>query len=188
MKRKTLIWRKDQFDLLELNYFLRLVVIIGLFGTSLGVSSCSTKTESGARSVDALMLAYFNALSAKDTGAIASLFPDVELAWGVYEEADRADEKEFRKANAEKLLQFQETFKKQAEEFRGYKTSVTNLKADPERELNVPWSAEPYGEISNALVTANWEGKEITFKFSNIMQYRGRYYLSDIPTTDHKPW
>ncbi len=154
----------------------------------IGLYACSSNSDRGARSVDALMLVYFNALSAKDVEAFNQLLPSVDLSWGVYNDADRADEKEFRSKAKAKRQGIEEAFRRHAEEFGGVKISVTGLETEPLQQLNVVWSAEPYGKLGGAIVTVTREGKSYKYIFSNIMQYRGKYYLEELPFVDIKRW
>lgn len=154
----------------------------------LGLGACGKKSEFGARSVDALMLTYFNALSTKDVKMFYELLVPVDLSWGVYNEADRADEKAFRKVATEKLQVLEKAFLSHATEFGGFKIGVLELQSEPEQPLNVVWSAEPYGKVSKVVVTVMRDGKQYKYYFSNVMQYRGKYYLEESPFVDIKRW
>jgi len=167
---------------------MRFAILILTISVAIGLVSCKPKVEHGARSLDAMMLVYFEALSTRDVDMFSQLLPDVELSWGVYNEADRADKKAYIKTVEDKNKSLEEAFRRHAEEFGGVKVSVTGLDSEPEQALNVVWSAEPYGKLPNTTVIVSRDGKLYRYKFSNIMQYRGRYYLEESPFVDIKHW
>jgi len=135
-----------------------------------------------------MMLTYYEALSTRDVKLFRTLLPDPDLSWGVYNDADRADEKAFRQKQLEKTSRLEAEFKKHAEEFGGVKVGVTSFEAEPEQQLEVVWSAEPYGRIPTVNVTVFRDGKQYKYLFSNVMQYRGKYYLEESPFVDIKHW